>query len=90
MSSTTTAELIREVKEAYTDMYVHADLAGWLKVSKLMYGLGINDSNILKCLASIGDILSSRPSGVEAELFLKQEEERVFALLDAIGAADEK
>ena len=72
MSSTTTAELIREVKEAYTDMYVHADLAGWLKVSKLMYGLGINDSNILKCLSSIGDILSSRSSGVEAELFLKE------------------
>ncbi len=89
MSSTTTAELIREVKEAYTDMYVHADLAGWLKVSKLMYGLGINDSNILKCLASIGDILSSRPSGVEPEVYMKEQEESVFALLDAIGAAKE-
>jgi hypothetical protein len=54
-----------------------------------MYGLGVNDSNILKCLASIGDILSSRPSGVEAEIFLKQEEERVFALLDTIGEAKE-
>ncbi len=89
MSSTTTAELIREVKKAYTDMYVHADLAGWLKVSKLMYGLGVNDSNILKCLASIGDILSSRPSGVGAEVYMKEQEERVFALLDAIGAAKE-
>lgn len=90
MSNAITDELISEVKEAYQAMYVHADLAGWLKVSKLMYGLGVNDSNILKCLASIGDILSSRPSGVEAEIFLKQEEERVFALLDTIGGADEK
>ena len=90
MSRTTTDELISEVKEAYTDMYVHADLAGWLKVSKLMYGLGVNDSNILKCLASIGDILSSRPSGVEPEVYMKQQEERVFKLLDTIGAADEK
>ena len=89
MSNAITDELISEVKEAYKAMYVHADLAGWLKVSKLMYGLGVNDSNILKCLASIGDILSSRPSGVEAELFLKQEEERVFKLLDTIGTADE-
>jgi hypothetical protein len=76
--------------EAYQAMYVHADLAGWLKVSKLMYGLGVNDSNILKCLASIGDILSSRPSGVEPEVYMKQQEERVFKLLDTIGAADEK
>ncbi len=71
-------------------MYVHADLAGWLKVSKLMYGLGVNDSNILKCLASIGDILSSRPSGVEPEIYMKEQEERVFKLLDTIGGADEK
>ncbi len=90
MSNAITDELISEVKEAYKAMYVHADLAGWLKVSKLMYGLGVNDSNILKCLASIGDILSSRPSGVEPEVYMKQQEERVFKLLDAIGAADEK
>ena len=90
MSNAITDELITEVKEAYKAMYVHADLAGWLKVSKLIYGLGVNDSNILKCLASIGDILSARPSGVEPEVYMKQQEERVFALLDAIGAADEK
>ena len=90
MSNVITDELISEVKEAYQAMYVHADLAGWLKVSKLMYGLGVNDSNILKCLASIGDILSSRPSGLEPEVYMKQQEERVFALLDTIGAADEK
>lgn len=89
MSNAITDELISEVKEAYRSMYAHADLAGWLKVSKLMYGLGVNDSNILKCLASIGDILSSRPSGLEPEIYMKQEEERVFKLLDAIGAADE-
>ncbi len=88
MSNAITVELIREVKEAYQAMYEHADLAGWLKVSKLMYGLGVNDSNILKCLASIGDILSSRPSGVGAEVYMKEQEERVFVLLDAIGTTD--
>lgn len=89
MSKQTTGELISKVKEAYQAMYVHADLAGWLKVSKLMYGLGVNDSNILETLASIGDILSSRPSGVEPEIYMKQQEGKVFALLDAIGAAKE-
>ncbi|MEA3432943.1 MAG: hypothetical protein U9R13_00010 [Campylobacterota bacterium] len=54
-----------------------------------MYGLGVNDSNILKCLASIGDILSSRPSGVEPEVYMKEQEESVFALLDAIDTAKE-
>jgi len=90
MSSAITDELISKVKEAYKAMYVHADLAGWLKVSKLMYSLGVNDSNILKCLSSIGDILSSRPSGIEAEVYMKQQEEKVFKLLDTIGAADKK
>ena len=91
MNNANTDGLIDEVKEAYRDLYNDTELlAGWLKVSKLMHGLGIDNSNVGKCLASIGEILSSRPKNVEPVDFLKEQEEKIFALLDAIGAVKEK
>ena len=71
-------------------MYKDSELlAGWLKVSKLMHCLGVDNSTVSKCLGSIGDILSSRPKGVEPVDFLKEQEEKIFALLDATGEAKE-
>ncbi len=54
-----------------------------------MHCLGVDNSTVSKCLGSIGDILSSRPKGVEPVDFLKEQEEKIFALLDAIGQAKE-
>ena len=79
------------VQVAYLTMF------SWLSQHSLVMNIGANDvSNNVgpavgsKALTMGGAILSSRPSGVEPEVYMKQQEERVFKLLDTIGVADEK